>query len=234
MPGIVDYEPTELVITARGGTPLATLEATLAKHGQTLAFEPPHFGPRATLGGCVAAGLSGPRRAYAGALRDFVLGVRLLDGKGDDLHFGGRVMKNVAGFDVSRLIAGSLGTLGVVLEVSLKVLPRAGGPCHAAAAARSGGGCAPLQRARRPSAAAQCHRVAGRHVVDPTSRCGLGGRRRDAPHRRRCRATRPKAKRGGRRFDEQTAAFFAGRRNAAVASLRASDHARRCRWSDRC
>ena len=88
-----------------------------------LAFEPPHFGAAATLGGCVAAGLSGPRRAYAGAVRDFVLGVRLLDGKGTDLRFGGQVMKNVAGYDVSRLVAGSLGTLGVLLEVSLKVLP---------------------------------------------------------------------------------------------------------------
>ncbi len=145
--GIVDYEPTELVITARAGTPLAEIEAVLRKQGQMLAFEPPHFGtlpsplaplPRAgegnvvpaapeykvaTLGGCIAAGLSGPRRAYAGAARDFVLGVRMLDGAGNDLHFGGQVMKNVAGFDVSRLMAGSLGTLGVILEVSLKVLP---------------------------------------------------------------------------------------------------------------
>ena len=121
--GIVDYEPTELVITARAGTPLAEIEAALREQGQMLAFEPPHFGPTATLGGCIAAGLSGPRRAYAGAVRDFVLGVRMLDGKGNDLRFGGQVMKNVAGFDVSRLMAGSLGTLGVILEVSLKVLP---------------------------------------------------------------------------------------------------------------
>lgn len=121
--GIVSYEPTELVITARGGTPLAEIEAALRDKGQILAFEPPHFGEGATLGGCVAAGLSGPRRAYAGAARDFVLGVRILDGKGDDLKFGGQVMKNVAGYDVSRLMAGSLGTLGVLLEVSLKVLP---------------------------------------------------------------------------------------------------------------
>ena len=122
--GIVDYDPTELVITARCGTPLIELEQALADERQMLAFEPPHFGPNATLGGCVAAGLSGPRRAYAGAVRDVVLGVRMLDGRGDDLSFGGRVMKNVAGFDVSRLIAGSLGTLGVILEVSLKCLPR--------------------------------------------------------------------------------------------------------------
>jgi glycolate oxidase FAD binding subunit len=121
--GIVDYDPTELVITARCGTPLGEIEHVLALERQMLAFEPPHFGPGATLGGCVAAGLSGPRRPYAGAVRDTVLGVRMLDGRGDDLSFGGRVMKNVAGFDVSRLIAGSLGTLGVVLEASLKCLP---------------------------------------------------------------------------------------------------------------
>jgi glycolate oxidase FAD binding subunit len=122
--GIVSYEPTELVITARGGTPLAEVEAALHEKGQMLPFEPPHFGPGATLGGCVAAGLSGPRRPYAGAVRDFVLGVRVLDGKGDDLRFGGQVMKNVAGYDVSRLMCGSLGTLGLLLEISLKVLPR--------------------------------------------------------------------------------------------------------------
>ena len=121
--GIVDYDPTELVITARCGTPLLEIEQALATERQMLAFEPPHFGSNATLGGCVAAGLSGPRRPYAGAVRDVVLGVYLLDGRGDDLSFGGRVMKNVAGFDVSRLIAGSLGTLGVILEVSLKCLP---------------------------------------------------------------------------------------------------------------
>jgi len=146
--GIVAYEPTELVITARAGTPLAEVEAALREKGQMLAFEPPHFGDlpspltplppgagegnvvpakpamrMATLGGCIATGLSGPRRPYAGAARDFVLGVRLLDGKSDDLKFGGQVMKNVAGYDVSRLVTGSLGTLGVLLEVSLKVLP---------------------------------------------------------------------------------------------------------------
>ena len=160
--GIIDYEPSELVITARAGTPLADIETALGERGQMLAFEPPHFGHlpsqstlqrisatmlpsppgrrvgdegarrfvpggegkgMATLGGCIAAGLSGPRRAYAGAARDTVLGVRMLDGKGDDLRFGGQVMKNVAGFDVARLLAGSLGTLGVITEVSLKVLP---------------------------------------------------------------------------------------------------------------
>jgi glycolate oxidase FAD binding subunit len=122
--GIVDYEPTELVITARCGTPLSDLEALLDKNGQCLPFEPPHFGERATLGGCVAAGLSGPRRASAGALRDFVLGVKLVDGRGELVAFGGQVMKNVAGYDVSRLVAGSLGVLGLIAEASLKVAPR--------------------------------------------------------------------------------------------------------------
>ncbi len=123
--GIVDYEPTELVITARCGTPLAQIEAVLAQHGQMLAFEPPHFGDGATLGGAVASGLSGPRRASSGALRDFLLGVVLMDGSGEVLTFGGQVMKNVAGYDVSRLLAGSLGTLGLMLQMSVKVLPRA-------------------------------------------------------------------------------------------------------------
>ena len=121
--GIVEYEPTELVITARAGTPLAEVEAAMREKGQMLAFEPPHFGTTSTLGGAVAAGLSGPRRAYAGAVRDLVLGVRMLDGSGADLRFGGQVMKNVAGYDVSRLMAGAMGTLGVILEVSLKTLP---------------------------------------------------------------------------------------------------------------
>lgn len=121
--GIIDYEPTELVITARCGTPLAEIEAALAARNQMLAFEPPHFGPGATVGGVVACALSGPRRASAGAVRDFVLGAVLMDGHGERLAFGGQVMKNVAGYDVSRLLAGSLGTLGLILEVSLKVLP---------------------------------------------------------------------------------------------------------------
>jgi glycolate oxidase FAD binding subunit len=123
--GIVDYEPTELVITARCGTPLADVEAALAERGQMLAFEPPHFGAGATFGGAVAAGLAGPRRAGSGAVRDFVLGARLMDGNGEVLRFGGQVMKNVAGYDVARLLAGSLGTLGLLLDVSVKVLPRA-------------------------------------------------------------------------------------------------------------
>ncbi len=122
--GIVDYEPTELVITARAGTPLAQIEAALAERNQMLAFEPPHFGARATLGGAIASGLSGPRRATSGAVRDFVLGAVLMDGRGQVLTFGGQVMKNVAGYDVSRLLAGSLGTLGLLLQISVKVLPR--------------------------------------------------------------------------------------------------------------
>ncbi|MDB5884042.1 MAG: glcE [Polaromonas sp.] len=122
--GIVAYDPTELVITVRCGTPLAEVEAVLAEKNQMLAFEPPHFGAAATVGGMVASGLSGPRRASVGALRDFVLGVVLMNYRGEVLHFGGQVMKNVAGYDVSRVLAGSLGTLGLLLEVSLKVLPR--------------------------------------------------------------------------------------------------------------
>jgi len=122
--GIVAYEPSELVITARCGTGLADIEAAMDEGGQMLAFEPPHFGPGATFGGMVAAGLSGPRRPAVGAVRDFVLGVKMIDGRGEVLSFGGQVMKNVAGYDVSRLMAGSLGTLGLILEVSLKTLPK--------------------------------------------------------------------------------------------------------------
>lgn len=143
--GIVDYEPSELVVVARAGTPLVEIEALLDANGQMLAFEPPHFVPpaisggndavaraaaavatrrRATLGGCVASGLSGPRRASVGAVRDFVLGAKVIDGRARHVAFGGRVMKNVAGYDVSRALAGSLGTLGVLTEVALKVLPK--------------------------------------------------------------------------------------------------------------
>ncbi len=122
--GIIDYEPTELVITARCGTPLSEIDAALAEHNQMLAWEPPRFGGAATVGGMVAAGLSGPSRAAAGAVRDFVLGAVLMDAQGEQLHFGGQVMKNVAGYDISRLLAGTLGTLGLILQVSLKVLPR--------------------------------------------------------------------------------------------------------------
>ncbi|HYQ73479.1 MAG TPA: glycolate oxidase subunit GlcE, partial [Gammaproteobacteria bacterium] len=122
--GVIDYTPAELVISARAGTPLAELEAVLAQEGQMLAFEPPHFGSTATLGGTIACGLSGPRRPYAGAARDFVLGVRCINGKGERLRLGGQVMKNVAGYDLSRLLTGSLGTLAVLLDIHLKVLPR--------------------------------------------------------------------------------------------------------------
>lgn len=122
--GIIDYEPTELVVTARAGTRLADLEQVLAEHGQMLAFEPPCFGGAATLGGCVATGLSGPRRASAGSVRDFVLGVRMLDGRGEELAFGGRVMKNVAGYDLSRVMVGAMGTLGLLLDISVRVSPK--------------------------------------------------------------------------------------------------------------
>lgn len=129
--GIVSYEPSELVVTVRAGTPLQELEAALAEHGQCLAFEPPHFatteGAVATVGGMVAAGWSGPARASVGAVRDFVLGIEIINGKAELLRFGGQVMKNVAGYDVSRLMVGSWGTLGVITEVSLKVLPVAPG-----------------------------------------------------------------------------------------------------------
>ncbi|CAB5684421.1 Uncharacterized FAD-linked oxidoreductase Rv2280 [Delftia tsuruhatensis] len=125
--GVVSYEPSELVVTVRAGTPLAELEALLAAQGQCLAFEPPHFehagSGRATVGGMVAAGLSGPSRASVGAVRDFVLGLEMVNGRGELLRYGGQVMKNVAGYDVSRLMAGSWGTLGLITEVSLKVLP---------------------------------------------------------------------------------------------------------------
>jgi glycolate oxidase FAD binding subunit len=121
--GIPAYEPSELVVTVRAGTPLAELEATLAAQGQCLPFEPPRFGGGGTVGGMVAAGLSGPARASVGAVRDYVLGVTLVNGRGELLTFGGQVMKNVAGYDVSRLMVGAMGTLGVLVEISLKVLP---------------------------------------------------------------------------------------------------------------
>jgi glycolate oxidase FAD binding subunit len=121
--GIVSHEPSELVVTVRAGTPLAELEAALADKGQCLPFEPPRFGAQSTIGGAVAAGLAGPARATAGGVRDYVLGLQLINGKGEWLTFGGQVMKNVAGYDVSRAMAGSMGTLGVITDISLKVLP---------------------------------------------------------------------------------------------------------------
>ncbi|HBE93829.1 MAG TPA: glycolate oxidase subunit GlcE [Gammaproteobacteria bacterium] len=123
--GVLNYEPTELVITVRAGTPLNEIEKILDDNGQMLPFEPPSFGANATIGGTIACNLSGPRRAYAGAARDFLLGCKIINGRGEILSFGGEVMKNVAGYDVSRLMAGAMGTLGVLLEVSLKVLPKA-------------------------------------------------------------------------------------------------------------
>ncbi|HPE60338.1 MAG TPA: glycolate oxidase subunit GlcE [Thiolinea sp.] len=123
--GIVSYQPVELVLTARAGTTLEVIEAALEAQGQMLAFEPPHFGPDATLGGTLACNLSGPGRPWWGSVRDHVLGIRLINGRGEHLRFGGQVMKNVAGYDVSRLQAGAMGTLGVITEISLKVLPQA-------------------------------------------------------------------------------------------------------------
>jgi glycolate oxidase FAD binding subunit len=122
--GILEYQPEELVITACAGTPLKEIEAALKEKNQVLAFEPPHFGEQATFGGAIAAGLAGPGRISVGNFRDFVLGARILDGKGQDLSFGGKVMKNVAGYDVSRLMPGSMGTLSLLLEASVKVLPK--------------------------------------------------------------------------------------------------------------
>ena len=122
--GVLEYEPSELVIRARAGTPLSEVEQLLDQQGQMLPFEPPHFSPHSTLGGAVAAGLSGPRRPFSGAVRDSVLGVGLINGKGESLNFGGQVMKNVAGYDLSRLMAGASGTLGLLTDISLKVLPR--------------------------------------------------------------------------------------------------------------
>lgn len=131
--GVQAYEPSELYLTARAGTPLAEVEATLAARQQILAFEPPHFGEAATIGGCIASGLSGPRRfgcgPAAGSLREHVLGVQVLDGRGRTLRFGGTVIKNVAGYDVARLMAGSLGQLGLMLEITVKVLPAPEAEC---------------------------------------------------------------------------------------------------------
>ena len=144
--GVVAYEPKELVLTVRAGTRLAEVEAALAAERQMLPFEPPHYSPQATIGGAVASGLSGPRRPYAGAVRDFVLGTRIVNGRGEALAFGGRVIKNVAGYDVSRLMAGALGTLGVITEVSFKVLPL---PAAEATLAFAVGQAEAIERANR-------------------------------------------------------------------------------------
>ncbi len=122
--GIIDYDPSELVITARSGTLLSEINALLDEQHQMLAFEPPAFGNDATVGGVVATGLSGPRRPYVGSVRDFILGTVIMNGQAERLVFGGQVMKNVAGYDVSRLMTGSMGCLGLLLEVSIKVLPK--------------------------------------------------------------------------------------------------------------
>ncbi|MGB1310874.1 MAG: glycolate oxidase subunit GlcE [Leucothrix sp.] len=122
--GIVSYQPVELVLTARAGTRLTAIESALDEQGQMLAFEPPHLGDTDTLGGTLACNLSGPSRPWGGSVRDHVLGIRLINGRGEHLRFGGQVMKNVAGYDVSRLQAGAMGTLGVMTEISLKVLPK--------------------------------------------------------------------------------------------------------------
>ncbi len=122
--GIIHYEPTELCITVRAGTRLAELEAELSKHQQILPFEPPFFTQNATIGGTVATGLSGPRRPYSGAVRDAILGVTIIDGQGEIVRFGGQVMKNVAGYDVSRLMTGAQGTLGILLDISLRLIPK--------------------------------------------------------------------------------------------------------------
>lgn len=127
--GVIEYHPAELVMTARAGTPLREIEAVLAEQRQMLAFEPPHFGPGATLGGCISAGLSGPGRMARGGVRDFVLGVRLLDGHARLMSFGGQVVKNVAGYDVSRLLAGAMGMFGALVDVSIKVVPMPAASC---------------------------------------------------------------------------------------------------------
>jgi glycolate oxidase FAD binding subunit len=122
--GVVDYQPSELVITVRAGTTIAELQEVLAAENQVLAGEPPEYGGNATVGGTLACNLSGPSRPWSGSIRDHVLGVRMINGKAQHLRFGGQVMKNVAGYDVSRLMAGAMGTLGIVTEVTLKVMPR--------------------------------------------------------------------------------------------------------------
>ena len=177
------------MVTVRAGTKLRDLEAELASQRQMLAFEPPHFGDGATIGGTVACAFSGPRRPYAGSLRDFVLGTRVVNGKGEDLSFGGRVIKNVAGYDVSRLMAGALGTLGVITEISFKVLPRPAVEAtlafdldeeHANAAGESLGGAA---------AAVVGHLVAGRAAARAAFGRADGGCGREGEDGRRARST---------------------------------------------
>ncbi len=190
--GISSYEPSELVVTARAGTPLSELEAVVAASGQCLPCEPPRFSAGGTVGGMVAAGLSGPARASVGALRDFVMGVTLLDGRGEILQFGGQVMKNVAGYDVSRLLAGSWGVLGVLCEVSLKVVPLA------RATASLCFECDEAQALRAParlggaSAAAACEQLASWGAARAPRGRRIGGARGTDQARRRaaCAACR--------------------------------------------
>lgn len=181
--GIDSYEPTELVITARAGTPLADIETALAEKNQMLAFEPPHFAESATLGGAIACGFSGPRRPWAGSARDFVLGTKILNGKGEILRFGGQVMKNVAGFDISRLMTGALGTLGVLLEISLKILPRPEEELTLAFELPEDQAITAMNQWSKQPLSAACHmgntlyiRVAGTRTAVQAARTRLGGK----------------------------------------------------------
>lgn len=175
--GIISYEPSELYITARAGTPLAEINAALAEKRQMLAFEPPLLTEKTSIGGVVATGLSGPRRPYAGSVRDHVLGIRCLNGLAKDLRFGGQVIKNVAGYDLSRLMTGAFGTLGVILEVTLKVMPapayeitcRQAMPEAAALAKMRGfsAGALPVSAACYDGAALYVRLSGNRHAVKP-------------------------------------------------------------------
>ena len=205
--GIVAYDPSELVLSVRAGTPLAEVEATLAASGQCLPFEPPHFGASATVGGCVASGLSGPRRPYAGAVRDYLLGVTLIDGRGNTLRFGGQVMKNVAGFDTFRLQAGAMGTLGLIAEVSFKVLPAPAAdetrvfamPADAAITTMNRHAGQPLPLAGAVHHGGRLHlRLAGNPAAVQAAVARLGGE------------PLPDAAAFWRAIREQTHAFFAG------------------------
>ncbi len=208
--GIVDYDPTELVITARAGTPLADIERAMRASGQMLACEPPHFGARATLGGCVAAGLSGPRRPYAGAMRDIVLGVRMLDGRGEDLAFGGRVMKNVAGFDLARVMTGALGTLGVLTEISLKCVPLPKVEATRVLECSVGRRDPADQRVERQAAAGVGDLPSRGPARGAAVRRRAGGRGRGEADRRN--ASSPPAKPSGKAFASRPHAYFAAAR----------------------
>lgn len=188
--GIINYEPSELVITVRAGTPLREIEEALAGESQMLAFEPPHFGERATLGGTLACGLSGPRRAHGGGARDFILGMRIINGHGEVMRFGGEVLKNVAGYDVSRLMVGAYGSLGVILDASLKVLPRPETEITAVLAHAQGAGLAfvaSLARRSLPISAtlitrdAVYLRLSGSAAAVASAHKQLGGESRETP-----------------------------------------------------